>query len=258
MRDKDKEQTRYRDKMYEIRLLNCSFRKINITTNNSEDKYYIVPQNILNNIFSIREENEIFKTNYVNTSIINKYLGENYKSILSAKEANIIAEEEKMKDKADIVDDETKNNTHKNGLIMNKTNIIPTNNIINKDKPIKIIDNIPNNNNDISKKEDVERHISMNPNLFNRLKTFQKMFNSKDNNTSKKEIKEEKNENGEKDIKMQKKLSHRYIFPKGIYSAINTKKRVSIANLNELNQNRFDNISREIIRRRTINLGKYN
>ena len=77
MRERKKEEThiRYKDSMYEISLLKCSLRKINITSYSSEDKYYIVPQNILNGIFNIKDENKIFNTNFTDISLIAKYIG---------------------------------------------------------------------------------------------------------------------------------------------------------------------------------------
>ena len=97
MRVKKNEQTytRYKDSMYEISLLKCSLRKINITSYSSEDKYYIVPQNILNGIFNIKDENKIFNSNFTDISPMAKYIGENSQSILSAKESNNISEEKK-------------------------------------------------------------------------------------------------------------------------------------------------------------------
>ena len=58
-KEKYKMQTKYKDRMYEISLLNCSLRNINITSNSSEDKYYIDTRNILNAIFSIDDVNKI-------------------------------------------------------------------------------------------------------------------------------------------------------------------------------------------------------
>ena len=99
-------QTRYKDKMIEISLLNCTFRKIIIASNNSEYKYYKVSQNILDCIFRIKDENEIFNSNYTDNSIMGKYIGENCKLILSAKESNNMIEEKKMKDKSDVEEEE--------------------------------------------------------------------------------------------------------------------------------------------------------
>ena len=202
----DNIQMRYKDRMYEIRLLNCSLRKINITSSDYEEKYYVFPQNILNNIFNIEDKSKIFNINYTDVSLMGKYIGENIKSILSAKEANNISEEKKMMNKADIGYEEPK-------IIL----------------PIK---------------KEAEKPISRNTNAFDGLKTFQ---TNKSNTKIREEIKkEEKVENS------------KYVFPKGIFFARSEKRKVSITNMNELNQNRFENISRDIIRRRTLNLNKYN
>ena len=110
MRERKKEEThiRYKGSMYEISLLKCSLRKINITSVSAEDKYYIVPQNILNGIFNIKDENKIFNTNFTDISLIAKYIGKNSQSILLAKESNNITEEKKMIEKADIENDTDK------------------------------------------------------------------------------------------------------------------------------------------------------
>ena len=218
----DNIQMRYKDRMYEIRLLNCSLRKINITSSDSEEKYYVFPQNILNNIFNIEDKSKIFNINYTDVSLMGKYIGENIKSILSAKEANNISEEKKMMNKADIGYEEPK-------IIL----------------PIK---------------KEAEKPISRNTNAFDGLKTFQ---TNKSNTKIREEIKkEEKVENkidNDNKIKVEKKYtSSKYVFPKGIFFARSEKRKVSITNMNELNQNRFENISRDIIRRRTLNLNKYN
>ena len=101
-------QARYQDNMYDISLLNCTFRKINITPINSEDKYYIIPQNMLNGILSIKDVNKIFNMNYTDIPIISKYIGENCKFILSARESNNISEEQKMIKQIEIEAEESK------------------------------------------------------------------------------------------------------------------------------------------------------
>jgi len=150
--------------MYEISLLNCSLLKINITSNSSESKYYIVPQNILNGIFNIKDEDKIFNTSDIGISLMAKYIGENSQSILMAKESNNISEEIKMIDKADIEEDKYKNDLFK----------IST-----------------------PKKENLDKTISRNQNDFNRLKTFQinKSKNLLKNHSEKETKKEEKVEN---------------------------------------------------------------
>jgi hypothetical protein len=215
---KEKMKTKYIDRIYEISVLNCSFRIIKITSINSEEKYYKVPQNILNGIFSINDVNKILNTNCKDISLMGKYIGENIKDILTAKESNNISEEQDMIDGADIINDPSKKDTPK-------------------------------------REKSVKRQASLNPNVFNRVKTFQEIQH---NNILKQEInKEEIIENVNNKNRMKKKFSDKYTFPKGIVITRTEKKRVSITNLNELKQRRFDNISRDIIRRRTLNLKNF-
>ena len=110
MKDKEKDIfiSKYKDKMFEISLLNCSLLKINITTIKTENKYYTVPPDLINIIFRIKDENKIFNTNNTDIPIISKYIGENSKLILSAEEADIIAEEQAFIKKAKIKDEEYK------------------------------------------------------------------------------------------------------------------------------------------------------
>ncbi len=213
--------------MYEISLLNCSLLKINITSNSSESKYYIVPQNILNGIFNIKDEDKIFNTSDIGISLMAKYIGENSQSILMAKESNNISEEIKMIDKADIEEDKYKNDLFK----------IST-----------------------PKKENLDKTISRNQNDFNRLKTFQinKSKNLLKNHSEKETKKEEKVENENHNIKEEMRLSNKFTFPKEIFFARSEKKKISITSLKELNQNRFDNVTNEIRKRRTLTLRKYN
>ena len=118
----------------------------------------------------------------------------------------------------------------------------------------------------------------MHRNAFNRLKTFQII--QKDNNLLKKEIKKEENEEirneandeGKKDdnlkirkevtadinIKIGKRFNNNYIFSKGNNQGQMIKKRVSITNSSELNQNRFENITKSFIKKRTFNLNRWN
>ena len=215
---KDKIQTRYKDKMYEISLQNCTLLKINITSGNSENIYYTLPQNLLNCIFNIKDINKIFNLNLYDESIMGKYIGENTKSILSANESNNISEERKMIGEMEIENDYLRD-------------VMP-----------KIIS--------------VEKQNSRNsPNAINRSKTFQRLQKA---NTMKKEIiKEEKVEPDQNDLNVEKRLSNKYVFPRGIFFARNSKKRVSITNSNELNQMRFENITRDI-RRKTMVLNKFN
>ena len=209
---------KYKDRMIEILLQDCTFRKIEITSNSSEDKYYMVPQNILDNIFNIEDKNKIFNINYADISLISKYIGENSKSILTAKESNNVAEEKKMMDEMDSDDD-----------VINFVMTIKENTV---------------------KKEQPKQ------NIFNKLNIFKIVQN---NNEEKKEIKKENNvEIVSNNIIAEKRRSSKFIFPKGIFTGRSEKKKVSITNINELNQNRFNNITRDIIKRRTLNLKKYN
>ena len=50
-----KETGKTKDKMFQISLLNCSIHKIDITSTGLEEKYYIVPTNLLKSIFNIKE-----------------------------------------------------------------------------------------------------------------------------------------------------------------------------------------------------------
>ena len=107
-KEKDNFQTKYKDNIFEISLLNCSLLKINITAFKSEKKYYIIPPKILKCIFSIKDENKIFNTSLINISKIAKCIGENSSEIISAKEADIIPEEQAMIKKAKIKDELSK------------------------------------------------------------------------------------------------------------------------------------------------------
>ena len=215
---KFKIQTRYRDDMYEIKILNCTFGLIDITSTDLEEKYYVIPQNILNVILGSKDENEIINMNYTDISLMGKFIGENSKLILSAEEANNISEEQKMIDNADIEETVIKRN--------------------------------------LPKQVNVEKKMSINQNIFNRLKTFQIIQR---NSVIKQEIKNgEKEEDEDNKIKLQKRYSIKYSFPKGIYFNRNFEKRVTITNHREMNQNRLENIAKDIIRKRTLNLKKYN
>jgi len=54
------------------------------------------------------------------------------------------------------------------------------------------------------------------------------------------------------------RLSNKFTFPKEIFFARSEKKKISITSLKELNQNRFDNVTNEIRKRRTLTLRKFN
>ena len=215
---KDKTQTRYKDSMYEISLLNCTLKKINITSVNSENNYYTIPQNMLNSIFNIKDINKIFNISLFDESLISKYIGENTKSILSAYESNNISEEQKMIKEMEMENDLLKD--------------------------------------DMPKFFNIEKQNSRNDqNVFNRTKTLQRLQKA---NTMKREIKrEEKVETAKIDTNVEKRYSNKYAFPRGIFVGRTEKKRVSITNSKELNQIRFENFTRDI-RRKTMVLNKYN
>ena len=215
---KDKTQTRYKDSMYEISLLNCTLKKINITSANSENNYYTLPQHMLNSIFNMKDINKIFNISLFDPSLMGEYIGENTKSILSAYESNNISEEQKMIKEMEI----------ENELL--------------KD--------------DLPKFFNIEKQNSRNDqNVFNRTKTLQRLQKA---NTMKREIKrEEKVETAKIDTNVEKRYSNKYVFPRGIFFGRTEKKRVSITNSKELNQIRFNNFTRDI-RRKTMVLNEYN
>ena len=86
---------KYKDKNFKITILNFSLRKIDITPINSEERYFIVPPKLLNDIMNIKDENKIFNFNYTDIPIMAKYIGENSRYILFAKESNNMKEEKK-------------------------------------------------------------------------------------------------------------------------------------------------------------------
>ena len=100
------------------------------------------------------------------------------------------------------------------------------------------------------KKEFIDKIISRNQNTFNRLKTLQ-ITQSKDllrKDTEKEAKKEEKVENEKGKLKVEKRLSNKYVFPEGITFARSEEKRVSITNSKELIQNRFENVKNDFLR----------
>lgn len=201
--------------MYEISLQDCTLRSIIINSEESEDKYYIVPQKLLKKIFSLKEEKKLLNINFKEKSLISKFIGENIPSILSAKEFNNISEEKKMLEKADIEEK----------------------------RPEKELPKIEND----------ENQILRNQNSYEVLQIFPSRNLKKKENVTEKIAENKKNS-----IKVEKRYSNKYIFPKGIFFTRSDKKRVSITNSNELNQNRFENIKRDIIKRRTMNFKNFN
>ena len=224
-KEKNKIPIKYKDKMYEILLLDFTLQKIIITPKDSENKYYTIPQNILNGIFTKKDVNKIFNTSYTDISLVAKYIGENCNLILTAKESNNIAEEKKMIEEADIENEKSANEM-----------------------------------NNSEESENQENKISIEQNSLNVLQNFEIIQR---NNTAKIEVKKEikkeiKIESGKSIKNYEKKYSSKYVFPKGLYLGRSEKKRVSIANKNELNQNRLENMNRYFIKRRTVNLKNYN
>ena len=218
-KETEEKQIKYKDSMYEISLLDCTLRKITINSDTSEDKYYIIPKKLLDSIFSLKDEKKFSNINFEEIPLISKYIGENIPSILSAKEFDNISEENKMEEKADIVENESK-----------------------KELP-KVLPKI----------DTVENQIPNNQRIF----ISSKVLNIQTDDIIEKEI-EERKENKKKTLRVEKRYSNKYVFPKGIFFARSDKKRVSIANSNELRQNRFDNIVRDIVKRRTMKLKDYN
>jgi hypothetical protein len=117
-----------------------------------------------------------------------------------------------------------------------------------------------NEMNNSEESENQENKISIEQNSLNVLQNFEIIQR---NNTAKIEVKKEikneiKIESGKSIKNYEKKYSSKYVFPKGLYLGRSEKKRVSIANKNELNQNRLENMNRYFIKRRTVNLKNYN
>ena len=215
IKEKDENQIKYIDSMYEISLQDCTLRSIIINSEESEDKYYIVTQKLLKKIFSLKEEKKLLNINFKEKSLISKFIGENIPSILSAKEFNNISEEKKMLEKADIEEK----------------------------RPEKELPKIENDENQILRNQTSSEILQIFP----------------PRNLKKKEnVTEKIAENKKNSIKVEKRYSNKYIFPKGIFFTRSDKKRVSITNSNELNQNRLENIKRDIIKRRTMNFKNFN
>lgn len=138
--------SKYKDKTYEILLLDCTFLKMNISSIKLEYKYYHIPSKILKNIFNIKDESKLVNSNITDIPLMSKYIGENCKSILSAKEADIISEEEKMIDKAEIKDEEYKYEKTKNVFSRNQNrNKLNTIQMIKNHDSIKNVINVQTN-----------------------------------------------------------------------------------------------------------------
>ena len=98
-RDKDKNKTKYKSNNLEISLLDCTIKKINISAIKIESKYYKIPDRLLNCIFNIKDEKDLFNNNFNDISKIGKCIGECSYDIIKATEENIINEEQIMKKK---------------------------------------------------------------------------------------------------------------------------------------------------------------
>ena len=130
LKDKDNFQTKYKDNMFEINLLNCTLLKINITSYKSENKYYKIPDDVLKTIFNIKDENKIFNSSCTDISIMAHCIGENSKFIISALEADVISEEQalikKAKKKDELHNFENINNESQNSRHQDSYNRIRT------------------------------------------------------------------------------------------------------------------------------------
>ena len=215
-REKNNIIAKYKDQIYEITIFNCTLRKINITSNNINDKYYIVPSNLLDGILNINNNN-VLKDNYTDIPKIDEYIGNNCKYILTAKESNNASEEKKMVNEVEIYNKDLENE----GISIapkiekvEKKSITRKEKEINRSKTLKII---PESN--IVKKDD-------------------------------------KVENENIDTTIEKRLSSKYIIPIGLFSGRSEKKRISITNSNELNKKRFENMIRVVDKKRTFSLKK--
>ena len=223
-KDKDKNKTKYKTNNLEISLLECSFKTLSILDNTLESKYLKIPEKFHKCIFSLKEEKDLFNTNYNDISEIGKCIGECSNSILNSLEENIINEIQLMKKKA-------------------------------KDIPLaksneKFLSSSPKAINKVV------------PNKFNKLKTFKLSSNSPFENFSnkllkrKKEKKESKRKSkleiGEKAILEEKKRknetmnlhnSQKFIIKFGMeykgYREISNRK-VTITSSNQLNKERIN------------------
>ena len=99
-REKDKTKTKYKANNFEISLLECSFKKLNITENGIETKYYKIPKLFHDSIYKLKYEKDLFNKNFDDISILGKVIGECSEDIINALEENIQNEELLMKKKA--------------------------------------------------------------------------------------------------------------------------------------------------------------
>ena len=161
LKDKDNFQTKFKDNMFEINLLNCTLLKISITSYKQENKYYKIPTNLLKLIFNTKDENKIFNTSCSELSIIAQCIGENSKNILSALESDIISEEQSMLKKS-----KTKDEAHKFENINNESQNPRHQDAYNK---IKTFQMFQNNTNLLKKeqkkvtKREIKKEIKIEP-----------------------------------------------------------------------------------------------
>ena len=186
IRDKEKDnfQTKYKDNMFEINLLNCTLMKINITSYKSENKYYKIPQNLLKTIFNIKDENKIFNTSCTEISIMSECIGENSKFILSAAEADIISEEQSLIKKTKMKDE-----VYKYEKIISEPQIPRHQDNYNRMRTFQLLQNNANNliKKETQKENFSEKKLNINKNFgYNVNKTISKKISVSDVNSLRK------------------------------------------------------------------------
>ena len=186
IRDKEKDnfQTKYKDNMFEINLLNCTLMKINITSYKSENKYYKIPQNLLKTIFNIKDENKIFNTSCTEISIMSECIGENSKFILSSEEADIISEEQSLIKKTKMKDE-----VYKYEKVISEPQIPRHQDNYNRMRTFQLLQNNANNliKKETQKENFSEKKLNINNNFgYNVNKTFSKKISVSDVNSLRK------------------------------------------------------------------------
>ena len=218
-KDKDKNKTKYKTNNLEISILECSFKKINISDTQLESKYYKIPESFIKCIFNIKEEKVLFNSNFNDISMIGKCIGECSSNIINSTEENIKNEEELMKKRV------------KDNPSINKSTF-------------KLMDKIQS-----EKSPQVSPVISnkLPQKKFNRFKTFKIMPNGEKYNNSKmlEKIEEKPKKQRKTGIKSDKrvdeifnlKINEEYVFGQG--DNFNSNKTIDIKNVNDLNKNRI-------------------
>ena len=195
-KEKDKNKTKYKSNNLEISLLECTLKKLFISENNLESKYYKIPELLLKSIFKIKNEKDLFNNNFIDISIIGKHLGELSEEIINAPEENIVNEEQKMIKRMNelnfIMSNEKQEEkvqfiqSNKNVLLTKTINLNISKNY-QKDILDKDINKINTNNAEDKKKKPKEFEIKKNENINNNQKSFQEDNNKnafkKTNNT---------------------------------------------------------------------------